>query len=297
MIHPSIEDPADTATDFDLRVESYFKNGLLFRCLDQVLGPGWTQSRAAKYCGVSPTEFGLLLRLKVAPKVHLSRRYKKARLLWRKSVLRIAEKLAYSPGELFPESLYVLGLPEKIVREYKSPEVLELREAYCLADPGSTPLDLAEQVETRGRIEAVLEDLSPKERLVLSMRYGLGGHTASTPEEVATCLHVSRGRVGQIGAKALRKLRHPSRANTLLGIPALANPRPPLPVGPTNAEGLQHTHPWAVYVGDHIRNWFSSLQLACDTACEHHRSTGLPCSVFDLKRGRMLTKEELMREL
>lgn len=65
-------------------------------------------------------------------------------------------------------------------------------------------------------LNEVLESLSPRERKVLIMRFGLDGSKPKTLEEVGKEFNVTRERIRQIEGKALRKLKHPSRAKKLL---------------------------------------------------------------------------------
>ena len=67
----------------------------------------------------------------------------------------------------------------------------------------------------RESIEQVLDSLDDREAKVLSFRFGLLGETPKTLEEVGRIFHVTRERIRQIEAKALRKLRHPSRRKKL----------------------------------------------------------------------------------
>ena len=60
-----------------------------------------------------------------------------------------------------------------------------------------------------------LRTLSPRERAVLELRYGLDGKPPRTLDEVGRTFNVTRERIRQIEAKALRKLRHPSRSRKL----------------------------------------------------------------------------------
>jgi RNA polymerase primary sigma factor len=61
----------------------------------------------------------------------------------------------------------------------------------------------------------VLASLTPREERVLRMRFGIGMNTDHTLEEVGQQFSVTRERIRQIEAKALRKLKHPSRADLL----------------------------------------------------------------------------------
>jgi RNA polymerase primary sigma factor len=61
----------------------------------------------------------------------------------------------------------------------------------------------------------VLATLTPREEKVLRMRFGIGERSDHTLEEVGQDFEVTRERIRQIEAKALRKLRHPSRAKKL----------------------------------------------------------------------------------
>lgn len=64
-------------------------------------------------------------------------------------------------------------------------------------------------------VNAVLDTLSDREANILRLRFGIGGKKAMTLEEVGKEYDLTRERIRQIEAKALRKLRHPSRANIL----------------------------------------------------------------------------------
>ncbi len=66
------------------------------------------------------------------------------------------------------------------------------------------------------RLHDVLETLTPREKKVIELRYGLGGGSPLTLEDVGSIFRVTRERVRQIEAKAIRKLRHPSRASKLI---------------------------------------------------------------------------------
>jgi RNA polymerase primary sigma factor len=77
------------------------------------------------------------------------------------------------------------------------------------------PPDVASLVVLRDEMESVLDTLTPRERRVLQLRFGLLDGHQRTLEEVGKRFGVTRERVRQIEAKALRKLRHPSRSRRL----------------------------------------------------------------------------------
>jgi RNA polymerase primary sigma factor len=77
------------------------------------------------------------------------------------------------------------------------------------------PIDAAIQSNLRETTTRVLASLSPREERVLRMRFGIGLNTDHTLEEVGLQFSVTRERIRQIEAKALRKLKHPSRSREL----------------------------------------------------------------------------------
>ncbi|HAK88183.1 MAG TPA: RNA polymerase sigma factor RpoD [Nitrospiraceae bacterium] len=78
-----------------------------------------------------------------------------------------------------------------------------------------SPYSDAERIETSEQIQRVLRTLTPKEETVIRMRFGIGVDRDHTLEEVGRYLSITRERVRQIEAKALRKLKHPSRLRAL----------------------------------------------------------------------------------
>jgi len=77
------------------------------------------------------------------------------------------------------------------------------------------PVDAAIQANLRETTTRVLSSLTPREERVLRMRFGIGMNTDHTLEEVGQQFSVTRERIRQIEAKALRKLKHPSRSRKL----------------------------------------------------------------------------------
>ena len=75
--------------------------------------------------------------------------------------------------------------------------------------------EVAAKIVLKGQVEGVLETLTPRERRVVELRFGLEGDKLYTLSEIGAELGVTRERIRQIETKALRKLRHPSRSRRL----------------------------------------------------------------------------------
>src|SRR5262249_25792939 len=77
------------------------------------------------------------------------------------------------------------------------------------------PIDAAIQSNLRETTTRTLASLTPREERIIRMRFGIGINKDHTLEEVAQPVSVTRERIRQIEAKALRKLKHPSRSRIL----------------------------------------------------------------------------------
>ncbi len=87
-----------------------------------------------------------------------------------------------------------------------------------LEDEGAvSPIEEAIASDLRSETDGILASLTPREELVLRLRFGLGEASEHTLEEVGRSFKVTRERIRQIEAKALRKLRHPERSGRLRG--------------------------------------------------------------------------------
>ena len=78
-----------------------------------------------------------------------------------------------------------------------------------------SPIDAVLVSNLQEQTRRVLKSLTPREEQVLKMRFGVGDGSEHTLEEVGRSFNVTRERIRQIESKALRKLRHPSRAKKL----------------------------------------------------------------------------------
>ena len=82
-------------------------------------------------------------------------------------------------------------------------------------DQSPEPSELVNEKERHDVIDSVLDTLTEREKKVIKLRYGLDGGPARTLEQVGKEFNITRERIRQIEAKALRKLRHPTRAKKL----------------------------------------------------------------------------------
>ena len=84
-------------------------------------------------------------------------------------------------------------------------------------DEATAPDDAVSNIMLKKQMEEVLDTLTPREKRVIRLRFGLDGGRSRTLEEVGSEFGVTRERIRQIEAKAIRKLRHPNRSNKLKG--------------------------------------------------------------------------------
>ncbi len=145
-------------------------------------------------------------------------------------VSRVSRQLLQEKGkEPTPEEIaQVLGMPPEKVREImkiaQDPVSLETpigeEEDSHLGDfipdeDSPAPSEAASQSLLREQLIEVLRTLTPREEQVLTLRFGLEDGRPRTLEEVGKVFNITRERIRQIEAKALRKLRHPSRSKKL----------------------------------------------------------------------------------
>ncbi|MGB7432464.1 MAG: RNA polymerase sigma factor RpoD [Ahrensia sp.] len=129
-----------------------------------------------------------------------------------------------TPEELSEKLAMPLEKVRKVLKIAKEPISLETpvgdeEDSHLgdfIEDKGAIlPIDSAIQANLRETTTRVLASLTPREERVLRMRFGIGMNTDHTLEEVGQQFSVTRERIRQIEAKALRKLKHPSRSRKL----------------------------------------------------------------------------------
>ena len=129
-----------------------------------------------------------------------------------------------TPEEIAERMDYPIDKVKKVLKIAKEPISLETpigdEEDSSLGDfiedkKAVAPAEEVVNTKLSEQIASVLADLTPREEQVLRKRFGIGEKSDHTPEEVGKLFNVTRERIRQIEAKALRKLRHPVRSQML----------------------------------------------------------------------------------
>ena len=129
------------------------------------------------------------------------------------SAEEIAEELNMSPDKV-REILRLAQEPVSLETPIGEEEDSHLGD-FIPDDEALSPADAASISLLKEQLAEVLKTLTPREEKVLSLRFGLEDGHPRTLEEVGKEFNVTRERIRQIEAKALRKLRHPSRSKKL----------------------------------------------------------------------------------
>ena len=209
----------------DLRLELRFKNARLFNLIEERFrvqrGDRYgCCAMASERIGISSQVLNSYLTMRQSPWTWLQRnghrRDHVAKERLKSSAQKIADFFCADPYELFPINLYRLKIPRLLTKTMDSERYLsfaEARQQHLL--PAAVETNLDEAVGLREALEIVLKTLTPREGNVIKMRFGLKDGSEKTLEEVGRSFAITHERVRQIEAKALRKLRHPSRSRNL----------------------------------------------------------------------------------
>jgi RNA polymerase primary sigma factor len=146
-------------------------------------------------------------------------------------ILKISRAFVHETGrEPTPEDLaermnYPLSKIQKILKISKEPISLETPVGdeedshigdFLKDETAISPINAAVSSDLRDALSEALATLTAREERVIRMRFGIGGKDERTLEDVGKSFDVTRERIRQIEAKALRKLRHPSRSKSLM---------------------------------------------------------------------------------
>ena len=174
----------------EFRVSIKVRNNLLLTAIERSYK---TVRLASEASGVAVTTVYALINMLLSPM--------DTQKQWRRSVLLLCDALGVLPDEIFAESQYESLATNRAEFNAGMNYIARLMEV-------KTPLQLLEAKGSRDALNSLLKTLNPQEESVLRMRL----FDEITFEECGKQLGVTRGRVQQIEAKALRKLRHPKRS-------------------------------------------------------------------------------------
>lgn len=178
---------------FKLGVKFKYKNGYLYewRIKNQ-----FTEAVAATYLGIDKSTYSEYENLKLYPSKE--RREK------------IAQKLGVQENVLFPDELRkVAKLKRFIKNDHYITKEIDLKQLSVNLAPLALPTPSAnmETEDIKNYVQTLLHELSPQGRLILQMRYGIGGYQEHTHEEIGNKLRMSRERIRQLELKILGKLQ------------------------------------------------------------------------------------------
>ena len=207
----------------DLRLELRVKNNLLFQALKSYLKTDSDEgviAKAARAMGGCASTLSSYVTLRNSPWCLGKGRRKMGFdvLALRRSAVAIMKALGKTAEELFPENLYEKPTLRVYVAEVDSkefPAILGPPQPRILPSPENEFLQNIQNDQMKEQLAGILKTLTPREERVLRMRFGFDDGNERTLEEVGQSFAVSKERIRQVAAKALRKLRHPSRSHKL----------------------------------------------------------------------------------
>jgi RNA polymerase sigma factor (sigma-70 family) len=198
----------------DVRIELKLRNNLVLTRMEE-LGIK-TVAELTRRAGLKrESGVGAIINMKSSPFTDAS---DPAAPKWKAVVIKIAKALASEPEELFSEALQQTRI-DPITKLHLEVSVDDIRRLsargsrYLLAD--ANPEQDLQIKEVEGALKDALQTLTPREGEVIKLRFGLEGNNECTLAEVAPLLNVTGEMVRKIEARALRKLRHPTRARPI----------------------------------------------------------------------------------
>ena len=185
-------DKAEAPEEFRIGMKVRVFNWSLDRAIK---AKGWTRPQAATACGVHFATLNNWLAFKSYPKEH--------------NRMDVSIVLGVSDEILFPEEIKGFRITKQIEPvSFGKEEAL----ALGLCSQEADPEQIAIQDSLQDSLQEAMQGLREREKLVLRLRFGLDGEESRTQADVGSILGVTNTRIGQIEAKALRKMRHPSRS-------------------------------------------------------------------------------------
>jgi len=179
-----------------ITLTSKLRHGILYEGVKRF----GSATKFAEYLGVQGSLLGQWINLKSVPSEKMSLRIE----------VKLADLFNLPVEDIFPPELHSVDFLDRNKNFEITKDIpLEMLIEFGLTTKAlASPEDDFFDKEKQDVIRSVLSTLSPREALIIDMRFGLNGKTESTLKEIGDEIGICRARVGQIEAKALRKLRH-----------------------------------------------------------------------------------------
>lgn len=186
----------------DYRLDLKIKNGRLWRAMQEF---GYeTVADLSRATGICQTLLGKYLNLKQTPYGKNGRP--------KKTADQLSEHFAMPISDLFPDEFLYRPVEKNTFTSLVSHEqVMRLTGSSSSYQPD----EIIEQETDRHNLAMVIESLTEREQMVIRRRFGLNGSGGQTLREIADDFGVTHERIRQIEAKAIRKLRNPSRSELI----------------------------------------------------------------------------------
>lgn len=197
---------------FEIAVKVRVKHGLIYGYMRE---HGLTWLEMTKKIGISTATFSKILHFKWVPGKYYQNK-KTAEKLCNFFQCDLEDILPNELAQQIKNNLEIAKLMQEGQTVYKEVDIEylsydEVSQGLLVYDPRPE----FEKIDLRKNLERVLKTLTPREEKVIKMRFGIGDENEYTLEEVGTELGVTRQRIIEIEAKAIRKIKHPSRAKFL----------------------------------------------------------------------------------
>lgn len=194
---------------FDIALKVKSKHGQIYRYMQE---NNLNAVELAKHIGISSTTFFAILHFRWFPKGNGRGETRK-----KQTARKLCDFFQCKVNDLFPPELCDAiknnkGIQNLLQNEYTVYKEIDLEYLpfYQLPQLSYQP-DFDEKIDHRNIIPKALLTLKPREAETIKLRFGLGDDNTHTLEEVARNFSITKERVRQIEAKALRKLKHPKR--------------------------------------------------------------------------------------
>lgn len=197
---------------FEIAVKARAKHGLIFKYMTE---HNLTWLEMAKKLGISTGTFSKIIHFRWVP----TKNYQNKKVVEKLCSFFHCDLENILPNELAQQIKNNSEIAELLQKEqtvYKEVDVEYLGYAEVPQSLLAYKEDFDKQIDLKETIEKILETLTPKEKKIIQMRFGIGDGVDHTLGEIGREFGVTRERIRCIEARAIRKLKHPSRFKNLM---------------------------------------------------------------------------------